>query len=325
MMNYITRTAWAAIVATGLAGISAAPALATECIAPANPGGGWDFTCRQIGKIMTDLKLVPNMVQVTNLGGAGGGIAYAQVATKRTKDSDLFVAASSSTTTRLAQNAYAGAKADQVRWVGSIGGDPGVIVVGKDSPYHSLAEVIEAVKADPSKVAFSGGSAVGGFDHLKVLMLMQRAGFEDVKQVKYLGLSGGAEAITQTIGGFAQAMSGDLSEVTGFIKSGDVRPIAVLAEERVPGFEDVPTAKEQGVDLVAMNWRGIYVPKDISDADYALWVDRLGKVGESAEWQQVMAENGLAPYTKLGAEFESFVQENIAEIAALSKEIGLIQ
>lgn len=319
MKNW-TRAATAALMMT-----VAAPAMAQECIAPANPGGGWDFTCRQIGRIMTELKLVPNMVQVTNLAGAGGGVAYTQVVGKRGSDADLFVAASSATTTRLAQNAFAGATADQVRWVGSIGGDPGVIVVAKDSPFQNLNDLIDAVKADPAKVAFAGGSAVGGFDHLKVLMTLDKAGFEDARAVKYIGLDGGADAITQTVGGFAQAMTGDMSEITGFIKSGDVRPIAVLSEERVAGFEDVPTAKEQGVDIVAMNWRGIYVPKDISDEDYQTWVDNLGKVAKSDQWQTVMTENGLAPYTILGADFETFVAENIAEIQEVSKEIGLLQ
>ena len=319
MKNW-TRAATAALLMT-----VAAPAMAEECIAPANPGGGWDFTCRQIGRIMTELGLVPNMVQVTNLAGAGGGVAFTQVVSKRSDDPEVFVAASSATTTRLAQNAFAGATADQVRWVGSIGGDPGVIVVAKDSPYQNLTDLIDAVKEDPSQVAFAGGSAVGGFDHLKVLMTLDKAGFDDAKAIKYIGLDGGADAITQTVGGFAQAMTGDMSEITGFIKSGDVRPVAVLSEERVEGFEDVPTAKEQGVDIVAMNWRGIYVPKDISDEDYQKWVDMLGKVAESEQWQTVMTENGLAPYTILGADFQTFVDENIAQIQDVSKEIGILQ
>ncbi|MGZ3216837.1 Bug family tripartite tricarboxylate transporter substrate binding protein [Paracoccus sp. T5] len=316
---------WTRAAAAALMMSVAVPATAAECIAPANPGGGWDFTCRQIGRLMTELGIVPNMVQVTNLAGAGGGVAFTQVVSKRSSDPEVFVAASSATTTRLAQNAFAGATADQVRWVGSIGGDPGVIVVAKDSPYQNLTDLIEAVKADPSSVAFAGGSAVGGFDHLKVLMMLDKAGFEDMRSVKYIGLDGGADAITQTVGGFAQAMTGDLSEITGFIKSGDVRPIAVLSEERVTGFDDVPTAKEQGVDIVAMNWRGIYVPKDISDEDYQKWVQTLQQVGESEQWQAVMAENGLEPYMILGDEFQTFVDANIAEIQEVSREIGLLQ
>lgn len=319
MKNW-TRAAVAALMMS-----AAAPAMAEECIAPANPGGGWDFTCRQIGRIMTELGLVPNMVQVTNVAGAGGGVAYAQVVADRNDDASVFVAASSATTTRLAENAFAGATADQVRWVGTIGGDPGVIVVGKDSPYQNLTDLVEAVKADPSKVAFAGGSAVGGFDHLKVLMMLDKAGFGDARAVKYIGLDGGADAITQTVGGFAQAMTGDLSEITGFIKAGDVRALAVLSDERIAGFDDIPTAKEQGVDITAMNWRGIYVPKGISDEDYNKWVDWLKQVGASEQWQQAMAENGLAPYDIFGADFEAFVAENVTEIEGIAKEIGLLQ
>ncbi|NEX47175.1 Bug family tripartite tricarboxylate transporter substrate binding protein [Pseudotabrizicola algicola] len=313
-----------AFSATALLGLTTS-AMATECIAPANPGGGWDFTCRQIANIMQETGLSPNMVQVTNMAGAGGGVAYTHVVGQRDTDPNVFIAASSATTTRLAQNAFAGMTADQVRWVGTIGGDPGVIVVAKDSPFQTLADLVEAVKADPSAVAFAGGSAVGGFDHLKVLMLLDRAGFGDARAVKYIGLDGGADAITQTVGGFTQAMTGDISEIQGFIRSGDVRALAVLSDERVTGFDDIPTAKEQGIDLTAMNWRGVYVPKGISDEDYAKWTDTLQKVADSEQWQKVMAENGLAPYTLIGAEFETFVNENIAEITEISKEIGLIQ
>lgn len=321
MRNTVTALAFSA---TALLGLTTS-AMATECIAPANPGGGWDFTCRQIANIMQETGLSPNLVQVTNMAGAGGGIAYTHVVSERNEDPDVFVAASSATTTRLAQNAFAGMTADQVRWVGTIAGDPGVIVVAKDSPFQTINDLIEAVKADPSKVPFAGGSAVGGFDHLKVLMLLDRAGYSEARSVKYIGLDGGADAITQTVGGFASAMTGDISEIQGFIRSGDVRALAVLSEERVKGFEDIPTAKEQGVDMVAMNWRGIYVPKGISDADFAKWTETLQKVADSEQWQKVMTDNGLSPYTLIGADFETFVNENIAEVVDISKEIGIIQ
>ena len=196
--------------------------------------------------------------------GAGGGLAYNTVVTERGDDADLIVAASSATTTRLAQNAYAGMTADQVRFVGAIGADPGVIVVAADSPYQSLNDLVDAIIADPGSVAFAGGSAVGGFDHLKPLMILKEAGFTDITTVKYIGVDGGADAITQTVGGFTQAMTGDMSEVVAFLANGDIRVIAVLTDERVPGFDDIPTAKEQGFDVVAVNWRGLYVPKGIS-------------------------------------------------------------
>jgi len=300
-------------------------ASAAECIAPANPGGGWDFTCRQIGKILFDIGAVDKPVQVTNMPGAGGGLAYNTVVSERSDDADLIVAASSATTTRLAQNAYAGMTADQVRFVGAIGADPGVIVVANDSPFQSLGDLVAAIIAEPGSVAFAGGSAVGGFDHLKPLMILKEGGFTDITKVKYIGVDGGADAITQTVGGFTQAMTGDMSEIVSFLSNGDIRVIAVLTEERVPGFEDIPTAKEQGFDVVAVNWRGLYVPKDISDAQFDEWADKLQQVADSDEWAQAMADNGLAPFTKVGGDFQSYVDGLVSDIAAMSKELGVLQ
>lgn len=309
------------VLSVGMASASGA----AECIAPANPGGGWDFTCRQIGKIMFDIGAVDKPIQVTNMAGGGGGLAYNHVVAERGEDADLIIAASSATSTRLAQNAYAGMTADQVRFVGAIGADPGVIVVGKDSEFQSLGDLLDAIVADPSSVTFAGGSAVGGFDHLKPLMLLQRAGFTDITKVKYIGVDGGADAITQTIGGFTQAMTGDMSEIVGFLKAGEIRALAVLTDERVPGFEDIPTAKEQGYDVVAVNWRGLYVPKDVSDETFNMWAGRLQQVADSDAWTEAMAANGLAPFTKVGGDFQSYVDQVVAEVRELSKELGVIQ
>ncbi|MEJ6477620.1 MAG: tripartite tricarboxylate transporter substrate-binding protein, partial [Octadecabacter sp.] len=146
-----------------------------------------------------------------------------------------------------------------------------------------------------------------------------------ITQVKYIGVDGGADAITQTLGGFTQAMTGDMSEIVGFVQSGDVRVLAVLTEERVPGFEDIPTAMEQGYDVVAVNWRGLYVPLDISDEEFQVWADRLAAVAASDAWQQAMMDNGLAPFTKVGGDFQSWIDGVVASTEELSREIGVIQ
>ncbi len=320
-LKFMKTAAYGAVLSAAMLTTS----IAAECIAPANPGGGWDFTCRQIGKIMYDIKAVDKPVQVTNMPGAGGGLAYNHVVGERGSDADLIVAASSATTTRLAQNAYAGMTADQVRFVGAIGADPGVIAVAADSKYQSLNDLVDAILADPGSVAFAGGSAVGGFDHLKPLMVLKEAGFTDITKVKYIGVDGGADAITQTVGGFTQAMTGDMSEIVSFLANGDIRVIAVLTEERVPGFEEIPTAKEQGYDVVAVNWRGLYVPKGISDDQFNDWAGKLQQVADSPEWAEAMAANGLAPFTKVGGDFQSYVDGLVSDINAMSKELGVIQ
>jgi putative tricarboxylic transport membrane protein len=298
----------------------------TECIAPAAPGGGWDFTCRQVGKTMQDLGLVPGTMQVTNLAGGGGGVAYAEVVAKRNTDDNLIVAASSATATRLATGAFPGNTMDQMRWVGAVGADYGVIAVAKDSPVKTLPELMDMIKADPTSVAVAGGSAVGGWDHLKVLIAAKASGIDDIRSIKYVPFDGGGEAVTQLLAGSVQAFTGDASEAKGFVDSGDIRVLAVLAPERMGGsFADFPTAKEQGIDATGANWRGFYAPGGMSDDAYAFWVDAVHKVYVSDEWKKEMEQSGIAPLDLSGAEFQAFVAQSVSDITALSKEIGLIQ
>ncbi|MDX1541382.1 MAG: tripartite tricarboxylate transporter substrate-binding protein [Geminicoccaceae bacterium] len=328
MRNTMRSGLSAVLLATALV---AAPALAfepeqPECIAPANPGGGWDFTCRQAGKTMQDLELIPGTMQVVNLAGGGGGVAFAEVVNKRNSENDLIVAASTATATRLAQGAYPGNTQEQVRWLGTVGADYGIIAVAADSPIETLPELMEQIEADPGSVSIAGGSAVGGWDHLKVLIVADKAGIEDLRTIKYVAFDGGGEAVTQLLAGSVQAFTGDASEAKGFVDSGDIKVLAVLAPERLEGdFADFPTAAEQGIDAVGANWRGFYAPGGMSDEAYDWWVESIGTVYESDEWKAVMEQNGLAPLDVRGEEFQAFVADSVAEIQEISREIGLIQ
>ena len=316
----------AAVAALGL-GLAAGPALAQgftpanpECIAPANPGGGWDFTCRQVGRMLQELGMIDATMQVSNLAGGGGGV------NERDADDDLIVAASSATATRLAQGAFPGNTMDQVRWVASIGADYGVIAVAADSPVQTLPDLLTQMRDHPETVAVAGGSAVGGWDHLKVLIAASAFGIQDVRAVRYIAFDGGGEAVTQLLAGSVQAFTGDLSEARGFVDSGDIRVIAVLAPERLSGdFAQFPTAREQGVDAIGANWRGFYAPGHMSDQAYDAWVRMIGDLYASPEWQEVMAANGLAPLNLQGADFQAFVASSVAQIQQISREIGIIR
>ncbi|SHE32206.1 putative tricarboxylic transport membrane protein [Ruegeria intermedia] len=314
------------VVAAAVFALTGFSANAAECIAPANPGGGWDFTCRQVGKSLQDLGLIDQTMQVVNLAGGGGGVAFAEVVNKRNDDNELIVAASAATATRLAQGAYPGNTMDQVRWLAAIGADYGVIAVAADSPINTLPELLDQIKADPSSVSVAGGSAVGGWDHLKVLIAANAYGIDDVRSVKYIAFDGGGEAVTQLLAGSVQAFTGDISEAKGFVDSGDIKVIAVLAPERLPGeFADFPTAKEQGVDAIGANWRGFYAPGGMSDEAYNDWVSKIAQLYASDEWKDVMAANGLAPLDLQGEDFQNFVADSVAQIQAISKEIGIIK
>jgi len=297
-----------------------------ECIAPANPGGGWDFTCRQVGKSMQDQGLIAKTMQVVNLAGGGGGVAFAEVVNKRGDDNDLIVAASAATATRLAQGAYPGNNMNEVRWLATIGADYGVIAVAADSEITTLTGLLDAIKADPTTISVAGGSAVGGWDHLKVLIAANAYGIDDVRSVKYIAFDGGGEAVTQLLAGSVQAFTGDISEAKGFVDSGDIRVVAILSPERLGGeFAEFPTAREQGVDAIGANWRGFYAPGGMSDAAYDGWVSKIADLYASDEWKAVMASNGMAPLDLQGAAFQEFVAGSVAQIEAISREIGIIE
>ncbi len=319
------------VMATGVIALTSSaqafePARTAECIAPANPGGGWDFTCRSVGKTLVDLNYIKGNVQTVNMSGAGGGVAFAHTVSKRTKDDALIVAASTATTTRLAQGQFPGMNSDQVKWVGTLGADYGIIAVANDSKYQNLAQMMDELRNDPNSVKFAGGSASGGWDHLKVLITAKEANVTKLPKIKYLAFSGGSEALVQVVGGHIDAFSGDISEVKGFLDSGDLRVIAVLSEERLPApLNNIPTALEQGVSSVAPNWRGFYVPGNASNDSYEWWVNTMDELYKTQEWKDVMAKNGLMPFHKTGAEFTQFVKNQTLDIRILSQDIGLIK
>lgn len=330
MTRISTLARWAVPAGLSMAVLSS-PAWAfqpgsTECIAPAGAGGGWDMTCRLVGKALQDQKLIPGTMQVLNKAGGGGGAAYAEVVNKRNAENNLIVAASTATAARLGQNAYPGNDMTQVRWVGAVGADYGMIAVAADSPFNTLPELMAKVKADPTSISFAGGSAVGGWDHLKVLIAAQKAGISNVRTIKYVAFDGGGEAVTQLLAGKIQAFTGDISEAKGFVDAGKIKVLAVLAPERLDGdFAKFPTAREQGLNAVGANWRGFYAPGKMSDEAYAFWVKSIGTVYDSKEWKDIMAKQGMAPLNLRGEAFEKFVKESVEEIQDLSKKIGIVK
>lgn len=298
---------------------------AVECIAPANPGGGWDFTCRSVSQVLSELGLVEGTVQVTNMPGGGGGVAYANVVTERNDDNNLIVAASPGTTLRLAQGQYGEFTEDDVRWLGVVGADFGLVAVKADSPYESLDDLVAALKDDAAAINFGGGSAVGGQDHMKVLVLAQGAGIDPLS-IRYTSFDGGGEAMTALLGGFIDVFPGDASEVLGQLEAGEIRILASLTPERLaPPLDDVPTAKELGYDAEWIVFRGFFAPGNMSDEAYDWWVETLGTMAASPEWATTRDQGGLGEFFVAGPDFDEFVKNQITNFRQLSKDLGLLE
>ncbi|PRZ48203.1 Bug family tripartite tricarboxylate transporter substrate binding protein [Tritonibacter scottomollicae] len=325
-MSYTRKLLAGAILATGLTATSAITASAAECIAPADPGGGWDFTCRTVGRLLTELGLEEGSVQVTNMPGGVGAVAFANVAGKRADDGDVLVATSTVGVTQIAQGKYPGG-IDVMRWVGMLGTDVGVIVVPADSEYETVDDLLNTLKADPTSVPVAGSSGAGGWDHIRLLMLADEAGMDDdaYKAIRWVQFDGGSPAVTQMLGGQVGAVSTDLGEIAGFVESGDIRIIAALSDDPIPAFPDAPTAKAQGYDVTGYNWRGFYTGGDVSDAEYQAWVEELKSLFDTAEWKEAAEANGLITVWRGGEAFEAYVAEQAKQMEDISRSIGVIQ
>ncbi|AUH35150.1 Bug family tripartite tricarboxylate transporter substrate binding protein [Paracoccus tegillarcae] len=302
----------------------ALPATAAECIAPADPGGGWDFTCREVGRLLAEEGLVDGNVQVTNMPGGVGAVAFANVASKRADDAELLVATSTVGITQIAQGKYP-AGTDTMRWIAMLGADVGVIAVAADSHYQTLDDLLAALKEDATSVVTSGSSGAGGWDHIRLLLLAQAAGIEGLDQIRWVQFDGGSPAVTQMMGGQVGLVSTDLGEIKGFVDSGDIRVLAVLSDEPISAFPDLPTAKSQGYDVTGYNWRGFYTGGEVSDEGYNAWVERLKTLYDSEAWQETAKASGLEPIWRGGEEFIAYVAEQEAQMAEISRQIGVIQ
>ena len=312
------------IITAGFMTVAAMPAQAVECIAPSNPGGGWDFTCRTIGRILTELDLVEGNVQTTNMPGGVGAVTYAMVASERPADAELIVATSTVGITQIAQGKYP-AGVDAMRWLGMLGADVGVVAVAADSEIQSMEDLNAALMADPSSLTTAGSSSIGGWDHIRLLIAAREAGVEDLQAIRWVQFDGGTDAVTQLIGGQVDVVSTDISEIGGFVESGDIRLIGAMSDERIPAFPDAPTMKEQGIDMTGYNWRGLYTGGEVSDEEYDQWVTDLKTLYDSENWQTAAVEFGLVPIWRGGADFEAYIREQEQVTAEISRDIGVIE
>ncbi len=264
------------------------------------------------------------MVRVTNIPGAGGGIAFAHAVSQRAGDGNVVVAASPATVLRLAQGQFAHLTAEDVTWLGAVATDWGVVAVQPDAPWEDLEELLNQWRSDPAAIVVSGGSAVGGQDHMKVLLLADAAGIEP-QAVRYVPFDGGGEAMTALLGGFVNVFSGDVTQADGQVQAGNLRVLAVLAPERVEGaLSSVPTARELGYPVHWVTWRGFYLPPGVDEGSYRRWLEVLDELAHSPEWEEARLQARLSPFYMAGEEFQEFVHRQVSEFRRISRDLGLI-
>ncbi|MGE6414368.1 Bug family tripartite tricarboxylate transporter substrate binding protein [Planococcus kocurii] len=278
-------------------------------VAPSGAGGGWDLTARSIAKTMNTTGIIEESIMVENKPGGGGAVYMAEYATKEV-DNDYMLMVKSPpiliNNSKAEGNSPYGYK--DTTPLAQLTRDYGAIVVRADSEFQTLTDVLDAVKTDPKAVTFAGGSAPGSMDHLVGILPAFEYGI-DPKSVKYVSYDGGGEAVAALLGDNADVIATDASTIGEYMKSGDVRVLAVSSPERLEGdLSEIPTFKEEGIDTEFTIWRGIFGPKDMSDTAYKYWSEKLEEMSGSEEWKQELEQNGWQSEYKNGEDFEKYLQ-----------------
>ncbi len=296
-----------------------------ECIAGAAPGGGFDLTCRLTGRMLNELGLVTAPIRTTNMPGGIGAVAMNHIQAQRRNDPNTVVAVSTGSWLNLATGKFGRWTENDVRWIGAIGADFGVIVVRKDSPFQTLGDLVAALKANPGGVPMGAGGTVGSQDWMKAALIARAAGVNP-RAIRYVPFEGGGQAMGALLGNHIQVFPGDASEVKGQLAAGEVRVLATLSATRLPApFADVPTAREAGFDVEWAIVRGLYMAPGAPDEAYAFWVDALRKLNANPAWATARDGQGLFAFASVGAEFEALAKQRVGMMRALAKEMGLIQ
>lgn len=300
----------------------AGQAHAAECIVPSKPGGAMDLTCKLAQKGLATVPGGQPMKLVYRPGGIGA-VAWHSLVSQRRAEPNTLVAFSGGSLLNLAQGKFGKAKAGDVRWVAALGADFGMIAVRSDSPYKSLADLVAALKRDPSKVLIGVSGTIGSQDWLKVALLVRQAGL-DPKVLRFVALEGGGESFTAMQANYVQVVSGDASEAS--LAGSSIRVLAVMSEERLPGkLAAVPTAREQGYDIVWPVIRGVWMGPQVADADYQQWVKTFEHLMATPEFAKLRTEAGLYPFSLTGQALNEYVHKAVDDYGKRASHLGLVR
>ena len=286
--------------------------------APAGAGGGWDAASRSLQEVMMATGAAKS-VQVVNVPGAGGTVGLAQfVGQAKGNPNQLLVAGITLVGASISNNSPV--DLTQVTPLARLTGDPLVIVVPKDSPIKTMADLQATIEKDVAKTIWVGGSA-GGADHILAALVTKASG-QDPAKINYVAYSGGGESLAAMLGGQATAGVSGYGEWEGQIKSGDLRALAISYPEPIPGIEAKPL-KAQGFDIELVNWRGVFAGQGVEGKELETLQAAIEKTVKSNEWQTVLKARGWTDYYAPSDEFMTFIGSETERVRAILTSIGL--
>ncbi len=291
------------------------PSGAVTMTAGANPGSGFDLTIRSVVEALQKERIVDVPLPVQNRPGASGADFLATMVEQyKGADDQVSVTSLSMMMNELRGKSEYGY--GDVTMLARLMTEYFVVVTAPGSPFKNLNDVMTAIKSNPSQVTVGAAHD----DEAPFDLLVSAAG-GDPSSVKYVTHEGGGDQIAALRSGDVSVAIGGVSEFISLVKSKGLVPLGVLAEQRLPGL-DVPTAREQGLDVTLSNWRGLYGPPDMPQYAVDYWQKALAKMVESPTWKQTAESSQFTTTFMIGDEFQTFLAETQADVKAALKEAG---
>ena len=286
---------------------------------PANPGGGWDGTGRALGEALRDAG-VASSVTYENKGGAAGAIGLAQFYNASRGDPNAIMVMGAVMLGGIITGKPP-VSLSQATPIGRLTSEYNVFVVPAGSPLKNMKDVVEQLKKDPASVKWGGGSR-GSTEHIAAAMIAREVGVDPAK-INYVAFRGGGEATAAILGNNVTIGGSGYSEFAQYIESGKMVAIGVTSPSRIKGI-NVPTLKEQGLNVDIGNWRGVYGAPGITPAQVKALGDMILKATKTKAWTEAMEKNGWTPALMVGPEFGEFVDREFASLRATMVKAGMI-
>ena len=310
------------LAALGAVGVLPSPASAAanlKMMIPANPGGGWDTTGRALGKALQESGAASS-VSYDNKGGAAGAIGLAQFVNANKGDANAMMTMGAVMLGGIITGKPP-VSLSQATPLARITSEYNVFVLPADSKFKTMKDVVEQMKQDPGSVKWGGGSR-GSTEHIAAAMIAREVGV-DPSKINYVAFRGGGEATAAILGGNVTVGGSGYSEFAEYITTGKMRAIAVTSATRIKGLE-VPTLKEQGVNVVIGNWRGVYGAAGITTEQRKGLIEMIVKATKTKAWAEALEKNSWTPALMTGAEFEKFVDDEFASLRAVMAKSGML-
>ena len=282
------------------------------------PGAGSDLFARGVASVLEKNKLVPQRIQIVNKTGGGGLVAMSYLGEK-SGDPNIVAFFTSVWYVNPMLRKEAKISMRELTPVARLILEPSVLTVRSDSPFKNAQDFVKAAKEHPGKYKQGGGS-ISGRDNTTRLVIEKTTG----AKWQFISFPSGGERVAALLGGHTDIYIMEPAEALEQIRAGKIRVIATLMEKRLQAFPDVPTLKEQGINVPEIpEARGVVGPPNMPANVKAYWEGVLGRMVKTAEWQDFLKKDYLENAFLTGPDLVKFTDTYTQQMREILEQGGV--